>query len=101
MSKLIVYILAFIVLAGSSIPCCAGDNCQDDFTTSSSTNQEPHEKAPCSPFFACGSCAGFVIMTRQVDLPDPTLEMPSHYEKIIPFFASVYYPSFFQPPRLS
>jgi hypothetical protein len=101
MYKLVVFILAFIVLAGSSIPCCAGDNCQEDFTTSASTNQGSDEKSPCSPFFACGSCAGFVIMTKQVNLPDPTPEMPSHHEKITPFFASAYYFSFFQPPRLS
>ena len=55
-----VYIL---VLAG--IPCRADDGCCADEIavngTHSSTEKHPGYPCPCSPFFACGACHGFVI----------------------------------------
>jgi hypothetical protein len=101
MTKLLLFILAFIVLTGSSFPCCTGDNCQDETTTSSSSNEKPYEKGACSPFFACGNCAGFTLTTRHISVPLPVIEGTDHYERIVVFFASTYYSSFFQPPRLS
>ncbi len=91
--------MALLVMAGSTVPCCYDDNCADESTTSSHGEESPENNA-CSPFFACGTCPGFVQMTRQVSIPAPITQRPAHYQKGSGFIPSLYYSAFFQPPRV-
>ena len=100
MQKWFVFILAVIVLSGSSFPCCIEDNCHDELTISSSTGL-PHEKGTCSPFFACATCSGIVQMAKFDQVPGPATQRFEHHEQIPVFLIPSYFATFFQPPRLS
>jgi hypothetical protein len=96
--KWLILFLSFVVMAGSFMPCCPLDNYQEEIT---SGKQQGHEKGMCSPFFACGSCAGFVQLAKHVSVPVLSVEQTVHHERIATSFVSGYYSSFFQPPRSS
>ena len=98
MRKLFVFILALIVIAASSVPCCPADGCADEVAQTSS-GQVPLEKGTCSPFFSCAGCSGFVNVAKPIQIAGPATERTVHYEKTIAFNISSYSSSFFQPPR--
>jgi hypothetical protein len=100
MKRLLVFILSLIVLTGSLTPCCPGDNCGDEMTGQASSEKQDHEQeGVCSPFFACGSCPGFVQLARHFSVPVPEVNASVHHEKLTVLITSAYYSSFFQPPR--
>lgn len=63
--KIICLLLSVYVLLLSARPCCADDACSSKSLNvkepASKTSLPEKECAGCSPFFSCGSCAGFVI----------------------------------------
>jgi Na+/H+ antiporter NhaD/arsenite permease-like protein len=63
--KLLCLILSFYVVLLSLRPCCADNDCQAKIAAKKHVNSKssPKEKEcqGCSPFFACGTCVGFVI----------------------------------------
>jgi hypothetical protein len=68
--KFVLFFLCFIVLALTVMPCCAcEDEVSDPKETSKSLSQgENTEKddccKDCSPFYVCGSCTGFVLLSQ-------------------------------------
>ena len=64
--KLLAFILAFLILAQSVVPCSDKENCHNKSkisiqltqACSHSSNSSPDE---CSPFCQCSCCAGFSI----------------------------------------
>ena len=99
MKRLVVFLLALMVLAGSMSYCCSTDDCNIDLTGSTSHTDEGKETGSCSPFLTCGSCSGFVQMAKIYTVIAPVPESQSHHEKISPFLYSTYFSSFFQPPK--
>jgi hypothetical protein len=104
--KRLLYILPLYILLLSAIPCQADDGCCIDeaFTTAARhKNSLPDNKTslPCSPFFACGTCHGFIIPEAGISLqhkeislvPKPTLPA----DNTLPGFSSFIW----QPPRIS
>jgi hypothetical protein len=99
--KLIALILATYVLSCSVIPCCAMDNCDDEASTAASHQDKGGCKGDCSPFFACGSCAGFSITVTEIQIEQiPFVEKTTHSGLYICTYSD-YFPSFWQPPRFS
>jgi hypothetical protein len=70
--KLISILLATLILSFSAIPCCeAEDNCQEEILSNSSesTHHSGSEESnlPCSPFYSCGTCTGFSLISLHFD----------------------------------
>ena len=100
MRKWIVLFLSLLVMAGSLIPCCPADNCQDEKSSMLSSHpEEEQESGSCSPFFTCGTCVGFDHQVRMVTLYLPKAVLPSHVPGPVHSFCDTYIPAFFQPPR--
>lgn len=68
--KMISILLAGIIISLTFQPCCASENkcfeetasCRDDINHSSE-NEVP--ELPCSPFYSCGACPGFNLVSVQ------------------------------------
>ncbi len=64
--KALAFLLAFMTLILSVTPCCVGEShCVEEMaiecTEHSDAEQDtPHPNPPCSPYYACGNCLGFV-----------------------------------------
>lgn len=101
---LCLFSLYILVLAG--IPCRADDECCIEETIANAApaqpdkqTQHPRYPVPCSPFFACGACHGFVI-------PDIALVVPQHQPHRAPkqtLYRTAALPDFtraiWQPPK--
>ncbi|HEU4471226.1 MAG TPA: hypothetical protein VFR58_09090 [Flavisolibacter sp.] len=100
MKKGIAFLLVLITLAASVFPCCPSDGCADDagYTAPAGTC---NDDGACSPFFACSTCPGFVSLTRIPRLPAPLSALPVHFQARTAVLANLFYPSFFQPPRVA
>ncbi|MDN5203591.1 hypothetical protein QQ008_19540 [Fulvivirgaceae bacterium BMA10] len=67
--KIMAFSLALITLLFSVAPCCNGEShCEDKVTQECAdhcdTDQDmPDTDPPCSPFYTCGACLGFVSQT--------------------------------------
>ncbi|HEV2482092.1 MAG TPA: hypothetical protein VGS79_20645 [Puia sp.] len=96
-----VYIL---VLAG--IPCQADDGCCADemavngtHSASNKTDRHPGYPGPCSPFFACGACHGFVVPSFDVPLtahrPAEAIRPAIYKSRPLPDFHA----AIWQPPK--
>jgi hypothetical protein len=101
----LLYILPLYILLLSAMPCKADDGCCIDEaynTAASHKNSLPDNKTslPCSPFFACGACHGFIIPLAGIQLqhkeihaaPTPSLQP----DNTLPGFSSFIW----QPPRI-
>jgi hypothetical protein len=103
--KFFAIILSLYVLLLSARPCCADNDCADEIAPKKelADHKAPLEKhcEACSPFFKCGSCAGF-ILSKPIS---PVLIMAG---KPIQSFAPYRQPNLnkitlaiWQPPQLS
>ena len=109
--KLLFGLFAIYILILAGIPCRPGDGCcaEENITTkgvsgttgaqTGTTGHRPDFPQPCSPFFACGSCHGFVVPEQGITvMPDqPTLPARIAIYKGAPLrdFASAVW----QPPK--
>ncbi len=102
MKTLLVILLLIVNITGTIVPCCPGDDCNNE--TSALNDQHPQDnedKGNCSPFFACGACAHAIENLAPVSI---TIQEPAIQTNYCPFFLSelaTYHPSLFQPPRFS
>jgi len=84
-------------------PCCTDANCAGDAAIAKTQNKPGTEKTctGCSPFFACGSCAGFVISKpvsyAVLSFGDVILKHAAVYQH--PFIEDVTL-SIWQPPQI-
>ena len=98
--KFIAFILAFIVLTLSCMPCADfASTCESTIELKAPHNEEAQHNDICSPFCHCACCSGFsinhsVISVAPVNLfsikPTSTFLPPSSVEVAF---------SFWQPPR--
>jgi hypothetical protein len=106
MLKSLCFFLAFCVMLLSVRPCCTDSDCSRD---SVAKNEVP-AKTPlsdkdcqgCSPFFTCGTCAGFVL-TKAVSAdillyPSIAVEHSADYRQ---FYIQKISLAIWQPPKLS
>lgn len=101
MKKWLTCLLVLITLTGSFLPCCMDDDGCGEATTQTAGHAHGGEddKGPCSPLFACGTCAAMV------ELHDPTLSLtaaPAIMVRHHTFYLmrlGTYSSSPFQPPR--
>lgn len=102
MRSWLVLFLSLLVMAGSLIPCCPADNCQDESSyTTNCDPEEEQESGTCSPFFTCGTCTGFDQQVRMVSVTAIINVPPIHQARPIHSISNTYFPSLFQPPRYS
>src|SRR5687767_9827570 len=98
--KFLTLIVLMISLAATFVPCCEYDDCQNETTTASQTDNR-EQKGTCSPLSTCPACGGSILVSRlvQVSQPeDPKKELFVIEASSLPF---AHVSSFWQPPRLS
>jgi len=101
--KRLLYLFPLYILLLSGMPCKADDGCCAEETSPAAqhNNNFPGQKPvlPCSPFFACGACHGFIIP----ETTQPLLKAaPNNRKQISPFiehYLGDFSPSTWQPPR--
>ena len=64
--RILAFLLSFVVLWMSVVPCCEAQSHAEIFDTDcASTHQDPCQdgeaELPCSPFFTCGACVGCLV----------------------------------------
>jgi hypothetical protein len=113
MRKGLMILFSFYILMLSAMPCCDKDCCKDEtgqtaLASSGRTDRsDPTDRSgqksqlPCSPFFICNSCHGFII-------PDHTLALMSHPlpdSRLFPLYAEKPLANqrgtVWQPPKMS
>jgi hypothetical protein len=95
---LCLFSLYILVLAG--IPCRADDDCCIEEIGANAPTKKNHDfPQPCSPFFACGTCHGFVVpnfnITVPAKQPEPSTQPVVYKGQPLPDFHA----SIWQPPR--
>jgi hypothetical protein len=103
MKRAAALILSLIVFICAFTPCCAVDNCLFDQPISKTGKQEPvkQKEGTCSPFFSCATCAGFVHLSKPIQVPIITAQKPVHHEKVNSLITDAHPTTPFQPPRLA
>jgi hypothetical protein len=99
MKKWLVIMLLLVVAAGTFVPCCGVDDCCADQLTNTTNHDRHKNEGACSPFFACATCPGSVIVTNAVQIQIPVAEKPVHHQPLLKFNLPTFSPSFWQPPR--
>lgn len=98
--KLFLCLFSIYILVLAGIPCQAGDDCCTD-GISANAHPKQEKSSPCSPFFACGSCHGFVIPHFDLSLPEhrpgPCVAQAFYKNQPLPHFSS----SIWQPPKVA
>jgi len=69
--KVLCFILSLVVVLLTVKPCCADNDCS--LTEKQQTgNSKNNDCAGCSPFYACGSCTGFIAVKAYIIVTVPT-----------------------------
>jgi hypothetical protein len=101
--KWLAILLLIISVAGSFIPCCPNDGCEDEAVEavgSSHNDTDQSDKGACSPFYSCGTCVSAIDITAaKYQLVEPANEKITHFS-FCQFQLSRYSASLFQPPRV-
>jgi len=93
------FIFAAYVLIVAIHPCCAGDACKN-LDGCEATAEDSDHKEGCSPFFSCGTCAGFIVpsvMQTAIHLVLPPVEPMMHSFDVL---ATGFPDRIWQPPNL-
>jgi hypothetical protein len=103
--KVLSFILSAYLLFLNAVPCCAIDNCSDQFVSAGQVaNHEEDNKndcGNCSPFFTCTACAGFTLSVETTCIKtSPSFSSSHHARYILSPVTDVHF-DFWQPPRLS
>jgi hypothetical protein len=99
------FILSIYVFVLSTISCCSDDNCNDEIKTQQTSNHSQDQKDnccnACSPFFACGSCSGFMFSNTEFSF----LKIEVVQDKLGYVYDSNFIQDFvgkvWQPPKIS
>jgi len=103
--KIFSCILSFYVLFLAPAPRFSDDNCIDEIkkehTDNHSQDHNDDDCNSCSPFFACGTCSGFVFTRLGIDFQ----EVPFIKDKFVGVYIIQFIDNFFaniwQPPKIS
>jgi len=85
------------ILALSATPCFDQDCCKNENSQSPRSHNE--SQAPCSPFFICSSCHGFVIPESGIELQKPEPEISKLTISVLILHLSGYCSVAWEPPR--
>jgi hypothetical protein len=84
------------------VPCTVFDNCEDEKTEQAADADHKNECSDhCPPFSICSSAYCFIDNSHPPAISPVTEYSPCLYGEYYFSPKSVYYPSFFQPPRNS
>ncbi|WP_188937154.1 hypothetical protein [Puia dinghuensis] len=104
--KVLFSLLALYILVLAGIPCQADDDCCTATIAAGSASSQPantrrqaDHPSPCSPFFACGCCHGFVVPQALVCLPksQPVQQLQQAFYRPQPL--PDFYAPIWQPPK--
>jgi len=103
--KFIAFIMAFLVLALSVMPCADNGNFMDEGKskkglTNSSHEQNNSEDDACSPFCTCTCCAGFSINHFIAVLTITSNYENNHTSTFLPSDVTGIASAIWQPPQL-
>src|SRR4051812_27609131 len=102
MKNWLTFLLLLVTMTATFYPCCGKDDCCNDNLTAATNNHNNHKsEGNCSPFVTCGTCPGFVVSAKLVQIPVITEEKPVHHTGAISLTLSTYAASLLQPPRLA
>ncbi|MFI8380026.1 hypothetical protein [Leeuwenhoekiella sp. NPDC079379] len=63
--RILILTLSIVTLLASVFPCCLTDRFCDsepvEICDDTPQNDQDSDHLPCSPFFSCGNCTGFII----------------------------------------
>lgn len=104
--KWLLCLFSLYILVLSGIPCQADDDCCIEETFANATHARSKEQAkhpayprPCSPFFACCACHGFLVPDAGLALqryqPAPQQQNSFYQAAALPDFTR----SIWQPPK--
>jgi hypothetical protein len=93
----------------NAIPCCNENFCNSQIKSEQSDHSDHSHNGDesdnhcnnCSPFFTCGSCAGFLVEIKG-NVVRPS--MMNNKKKVLPFYPgwqSDYFFKIWQPPKIS
>jgi hypothetical protein len=105
--KVLSFILSAYLLFLIAVPCCAIDNCSDQFISDGQVaNHEEEENnkndcGNCSPFFTCTACAGFILSVENTVIKTTPSFSNNHYTRYILSPVTDVHFDFWQPPRFS
>ncbi len=100
--KSFILFISFLILSLSSLPCCLLENIGENtlcIEPYSDTEDGHSGEEPCSPFFNCGSCAGFTIHQNieiSFNKDELAVSNSSTYQDL---FKSAYQNPDFKPPK--
>lgn len=99
-------ILSIYILLLVSLPCCIEENCDKIGQTeqSGTSHDDQHNNAACnncSPFFACGSCQGFVFDFSGFFMEPLPITEEKHKIPFIQNLTNDYIIDIWQPPKIS
>ncbi|MGB8193474.1 MAG: hypothetical protein WCF67_16200 [Chitinophagaceae bacterium] len=99
--KFLAFMLLVISMAATFIPCCEFDGCADEPVAAA--HQDNEDKKPgCSPLSTCNRCSVAAIVALKLpQLDTPSITKGQFIEARIASVSPSYFPSFWQPPRLS
>lgn len=89
--------LVLLILVLNGLPCC-GDDCNEEASTGEHTGSSTSGEL-CSPFYSCGSCAGFVYYNTLPVLPSPNPVVKKRISLLLKENYSEYINHIWQPPR--
>ncbi|RYU91433.1 hypothetical protein EWM62_05690 [Mucilaginibacter terrigena] len=99
--KFLCILFSLVVVFLSVKPCCTDSDCDAIVKTEQGGNNKAKDCAGCSPFFSCGTCAGFTV-TQTI-----TANLLISPAKTRPTFTPYHQPdvkeitlSIWQPPQL-
>jgi hypothetical protein len=100
----LLYLFSLYILLLSGIPCKADDGCCVDEISATSAqhkNSFPDQRPalPCSPFFACGACHGFIIPEMTLPHPEPVPRSRKQTHYFTDHYLGDFSSSTWQPPR--
>jgi hypothetical protein len=107
--KSIALFLSIIVLALTTVPCCALEE-RDAHAHQKELKKDQHQCAEqtddecckdCSPFYVCGTCIGFTATTQPLFVFTIVVKPIQHNTFYLPIELSPIYTLIWQPPKLS
>jgi hypothetical protein len=101
--KILVLFLASLILYLTVAPCCPQDNCADEATPAHAAEPESDtpETEPCSPFYSCAGCTGFVLFSFWLETRPAVLVPTPPYTDYQISSSVAPLPTIWQPPKLS
>jgi hypothetical protein len=100
--KIFSFILGVYILFISIIPCCAFDDCGNNFRKAEISKQQKQNNhcENCSPFALCCNYVGFTVTTQVFEVYSTPANTTQTFLIFDQSFRSDYSASFWQPPKL-